>query len=67
MAARDRYIVMLISLLVLLLIVGLVYWAITTIPLPQPIRVIAIVILVIVAVVYLLGYLPGGHLPRGLL
>ena len=52
----------LISLLVLLVIVGLVYWAITQIPLPQPVRIVAVVLVVLIAIILLLNYLPGVHL-----
>lgn len=54
----------LISLLVVLLIIGLVYWAITAIPLPPPVRTVAIVILCIFGIIVLVGYIPGFHLPR---
>lgn len=55
----------LISLLVLLVIVGLVYWAITQIPLPQPVRIVAVVLVVLIAIILLLNYLPGApHMVR---
>lgn len=55
---------LLISLLVVLLIIGLVYWAITAIPLPPPIRTVAIVVLCIFGIIVLLNYIPGFHLPQ---
>lgn len=55
---------LLIPILILLLVIGLVYWAITAIPLPQPVRVAAIVVVALIAIVFLLSYLPGVHLTR---
>ena len=67
----------LIQLVIYLIIVGVIYWAVTTIlgvvPLPDPIRtvinVVMIVILVLIVVYALLGLLPalggsGLHLGR---
>ena len=59
----------LINLIIYLLIIGVIYWAVTTIlgliPLPEPIaqviRVILIVILVLIVVYALLGLI--GHTP----
>lgn len=51
---------MLIDLLVILLIVGLVYWAITVIPLPAPVRTVAIVIVVVIAIIALLNMMGWG-------
>lgn len=50
----------LIALLVILAIIGILWWAVTQIPLPPPVRIAASVIVAIVAVVVLLNYLPGG-------
>lgn len=55
---------LLISLLVVLLIIGLAYWAVNAIPLPQPVRVAAIVVIAIIAIIFLLSYVPGVHLTR---
>lgn len=64
----------LITLVIYLLIVGLLWWAATTIiaviPLPEPIRtvvrVLLIVVLCLIVIYALLGLLPGGgfHLRR---
>lgn len=59
----------LINLVIYLIIIGVIYWAVTTIlgliPLPEPIaqviRVILIVILVLIVVYALLGLV--GHVP----
>jgi hypothetical protein len=64
----------LINLLVYLIIVGVIWWAVTQIlpliPLPEPIarvvRVILIVILVLIVVYALLGLLPAGQSPAWL-
>jgi len=57
----------LIYAIIVLLIIGLIYWAVTLIPLPQPfqqlIRVAAIVIGVIVVILLLLNVLGGVNLP----
>lgn len=58
----------LINLLVVLLIVGVVWWAVTSIigliPLPEPVgqivRIILILILCLIVINALLGFLPGG-------
>lgn len=49
----------LLSLLIVLIVIGLCYWVITQIPLPAPIRSIAIVVLVVVAAIYLIYVLIG--------
>ena len=64
----------LISLIIYLIIVGVLYWAVTTIlgviPLPEPIKqvinVLLIVVLVLIVVFALLSLVPGGdfHLGR---
>lgn len=53
---------MLLSLLVALILVALIYWVITTLPLPSLIRTIAIVILVVVVVLWLVNLISGGSL-----
>lgn len=50
---------LLVTLLIVLLVIGLVYWAVNSIPLPQPVRVIAVVIIALVGAIYLLSLLPG--------
>lgn len=62
---------MFVYLIVLLLVVGLVYWIITQIPLPEPIKRIAIIIVVVVAAIVLIMFLlnlvggGGGDLNLG--
>lgn len=51
----------LISLIIILAIIGIAWWAITQIPLPPPFRIVASVVLALVAIVVLLHFLPGGH------
>ncbi len=58
---------MLITLLVLLLIFAVFWWVIQQLSLPQPVRMVVVVVFAIICLVYLLGFLPAGHLPRGLL
>lgn len=51
---------LLIGLVVFALIAYLLWWLLSLIPLPQPIRVIVTVLFVLICIVMLLGYLPGG-------
>lgn len=57
---------LLITLLIALIIIALVYWVLTQLPLPAIVRTVAIVILVVFAVIYLLSLLPGGGGVHGL-
>ena len=52
---------LLISLLIFLVIASVVWWAVGMLPLPAPIRPIILVVLVLIFLVYMLGFLPGGH------
>jgi hypothetical protein len=59
----------LLSLLVIVIVLGLVfyllYWLIGQIPLPAPFRTVAVVILTLIAVVVLLSFVFGGiSIPR---
>jgi hypothetical protein len=57
----------LIQLLVLVLVFGLVWYVITVIPLPQPFKMVAIVILAVILIVWLLsvaGLLGTGGVVR---
>jgi len=53
------------SVLVMIIILGLIYWVISILPIPDPFRQIALVIIVVVCLLYLLGMLFGmaGPLP----
>lgn len=58
----------LISIVILLIIVGLIYWAVTSIlaviPLPEPIRtVINVLLIVVLCLVVIYALLPLIHLP----
>jgi hypothetical protein len=65
----EQMIASLINLLIVLLIVGVIWWAINAvlalIPLPAPIgqivRIILILILCLIVIYALMGFLPGGH------
>ena len=52
----------LITLLVYALILGLLYWLITLVPLPPPFKTVALAVLVIIGVVLLIDLLTGGAL-----
>ena len=47
------------SLLVMVIILGLVYWVVTLFPLPEPFKQIAMVIVVVICLLYLLSILFG--------
>ena len=51
---------MLISLLVVLIVLALVYWAITQLPLPPMVRSVAIIIVVLFAVMWLISLIDPG-------
>lgn len=51
---------MLISLLVALIVIALIYWIITQLPLPPLVQQIATIILVVFVVVWLISVLQGG-------
>ena len=53
---------MLVSLLIALVVIALIYWALTALPLPPIVRQVGTVILVIVAVLYLIGVLTGHRI-----
>jgi hypothetical protein len=47
------------SILVLIIIMGLVYWVVSVLPIPDPFRTIALVIILVVCLLYLLSMLFG--------
>jgi hypothetical protein len=51
---------LLLTLLIYLLILAVVYWVITIIPLPAPFKTIALVIFAILVIVVLFNLLTGG-------
>lgn len=46
-----------ISLLIAVIVIGLIYWLVTMLPLPAPFKNIAIVIVIILAILYFLKFL----------
>lgn len=50
----------LISLLVLCLVMGVIYYIITIIPLPDPFKTVAIIIVLVIFLIVLLSYLVPG-------
>jgi hypothetical protein len=50
----------LVSLLVLVIVAGLIWYLITLLPLPAPFKQVAMVIVILIAILVLVGYLPGG-------
>lgn len=56
---------LLIALVIFCLITYLFWWLINTIPLPQPVRIIVIVLFVLICIVMLLNYMPDLGLPHG--
>lgn len=55
---------LLISLVVFALVAYLLWWVLSLIPMPQPLRVVVTVLFVLVCVLILLDYFPL-NLPRG--
>ncbi len=51
------------TLLILVIIMGLVYWCITMLPIPQPFKQVALVILIVICLIYLLAMLFGAAAP----
>jgi heme A synthase len=47
----------LITLLIVIIVMGLIYWLITFLPLPAPFRTIAIVVFVVICILILLGFI----------
>ena len=52
---------LLVSLIVVLTICAIVWWVVTQLPLPPPMRMVAAVIVGLVAIVMLLRFVPIGH------
>ncbi len=52
---------LLITLIIVLAIIGILWWAVNAIPLPTPVRIAAVVIFALVAILVLINFLPGGH------
>jgi len=47
------------SILVMVIVLGLIYWIVTLLPLPEPFKQIAIVLVVVICLLYLLSLLFG--------
>ena len=47
----------LVGLLIFVIVVGLLYWCVTLLPLPQPFKNIALVILILICIIFLLNSL----------
>lgn len=47
------------GLLVFVIVMGLIYWVVSLLPLPEPFHKIALVIIVVICLLYLLGLLFG--------
>jgi hypothetical protein len=56
---------MLFQILFLIIVLGLIYWIITILPIPEPFKKIALVIIAVICLLYLLSVLFGmaGPLP----
>jgi hypothetical protein len=57
---------MLISLLILCVVFGLIYYLLGLLPIPQPFKNIILIIMVVIAILVLLSYVPGvpwSHAP----
>lgn len=49
----------LISLLIMILVVGLLLWVVGLLPLPEPFKTAAYVVVVVIVIIYLIGMLGG--------
>jgi hypothetical protein len=47
---------MLLELLIAVIVMGLLYWLVTLLPIPQPFKNIAIVIIVLICILWLLSF-----------
>jgi hypothetical protein len=47
------------SILIMVIVLGLIYWIVTMLPLPEPFKQIAIVIVVVMCLIYLISLLTG--------
>lgn len=50
---------LLINLIILVIIAGLIYWIVTLLPIPQPFKNVAIVLVLLIFLVVLLSWLTG--------
>lgn len=56
---------LLIYFVIILLVFSVVYWVLQQLALPQPIRMVAVVVMALIAVIFLLSLVGGlGPLPR---
>lgn len=53
---------MLVSLLIAILVIGLLVWLVQILPIPEPFRTVAIVVVVIIAIIWLLEGVSGAGL-----
>lgn len=51
---------MLVTLLITILVLGLVVYLIRLLPLEEPWKTAAIAIVIVIAIIWLLGFIPGG-------
>jgi hypothetical protein len=51
---------MLVDLLVAVIVMGLLYYIVTILPLPQPFKTIAIVIILVICIIWLLSFTSFG-------
>jgi hypothetical protein len=49
-----------VTLIVVLALVGIVWWAVNAIPVPEPVRIVVIAAVAILAIVLLVRLLPGA-------
>lgn len=60
---------LLITLLILVAIMGIIWYVIGMIPLPEPMRIVVIILFAVIAIVILLSLIPGVggivHIPMG--
>lgn len=50
---------LLITLIIVCLVLYVAWWALNQIPMPQPVKVVVVVIFALIAIVVLLNFIPG--------
>jgi hypothetical protein len=53
---------MLISILIFIIVLGLIYYLVTLLPLPAPFKQIALIVVIIIAILWLIGGVGGPWL-----
>ena len=47
------------SLIAMLILIGLLYWLVTLLPLPEPVKTIITMVVILICILYVMGILAG--------